>query len=199
MCIPQETRISLCINVSPNGACVWAKAHKGFLGKYYILYSKFQWLLCSPPAGGWRQPSVHTGFIAWNLLAPGVTFIWLYLRACLQPQRCRELSVMPRGWHFFGSFLSAHGSMESLGKLQHFSTSCTMALPLGKQYHLIARGEHQCHCLSPFLQLTLEGRSSIEWKEVPHLRDKQRIPLETGSSRDEPDWSLQHPRAAAYK
>lgn len=81
MYVPQETCISLCTNVSPNSAYVWAKGHKVILGKYHILYTKFQWLLCSPPAGGRRQLSVHTGFIAWILLAPGATFIWLYPRA----------------------------------------------------------------------------------------------------------------------
>lgn len=100
MHMPQETCNSLCTNVSPNSACVWAKGHKGFLGKYYTLYNNFQWLLCSPPAGGWRQPSVHAEFIAWNLLAPGATFIWLYSRAVIQPPRWRELAGMPTGWHF---------------------------------------------------------------------------------------------------
>lgn len=102
MHMPQETCISLCINVSPNSACVWAKGHNGLPGKYYILYNKFQWLLCSPPSGGWRQPSAHTSFLAWNLLAPGATFIWLYPRAEFQFLGWRELAGTPRGWHFLG-------------------------------------------------------------------------------------------------
>lgn len=55
-----------------NSACVWARGHKGFLGKYYILYNKFQWRLCSPLAGGWRQPSVLGSLpgICWHLKQP---------------------------------------------------------------------------------------------------------------------------------
>lgn len=128
MCMPQETRISLCINMSPNSTCVWAKGHKGFLGKYYILYNKCQWLLCSPPAGGWRQPSVHTGFIAWNLLAPGATFIWLYPRAELQPPRQSELAGTPRGWHFLGRS-SAQPEPRGLSEAWGSCSSSPLAAP----------------------------------------------------------------------